>query len=114
MHLACERYRIGGVNILVKVDALKDFESYTSREALVVFSAPDTCIPCRRLQPQLDKLAEMLDYPIVYVDIGHEDDGIGKLYEVQSIPTVYKFEDGKPVATVNTRIAGAMAKELAA
>lgn len=93
---------------------MKDFESYTEKEALVVFSAPDTCIPCRRLQPQLDKLAEMLDYPIVYVDIGHEDGGIGKLYEVQSIPLVYKFSDGKPVHTVNTRIAGAMAKELAA
>jgi thioredoxin-like negative regulator of GroEL len=102
------------LRILVKVDALKDFESYTSREALVVFSAPDTCIPCRRLAPQLDKLAGLIDYPIVYVDIGHENDGIGNLYEVQSIPLVYKFEDGKPVRTIQTRIAPAMAKELAA
>lgn len=93
---------------------MKDFESYTEREAVVVFTAPDTCIPCRRLKPQLFRLAELIDYPVVYVDIGYEDGGIGKLYEVQSIPLVYKFEDGKPVRTINTRIAAAMAKELAA
>ena len=109
---AFAQYR-GGCEILAKVDNLKDFESYTSRKAVVVFSAPAWCVPCRRLQPHIDKLAEKLSYPIVYVDIDKATD-IKNAHSVMSVPLVYEFVDGKPVRALDGRTVLALERELAA
>lgn len=101
------------MRILVKVDELKDFESYTSRKAVVVFSAPDWCVPCQRLQPHIEKLADKLDYPVVYVDIDKAEE-IKNTQQVMSVPQVYEFVDGKPVRALNGRTVLALERELAA
>jgi thioredoxin-like negative regulator of GroEL len=101
------------LTIIVYPIELKDFENYVSRKALVVFSAPDSCIPCKRLHPHVKALAKELDYPIVYVDVDEAED-IRRQYDVLSVPKVYLFEDGKPTRPIRGRTILLMKTELAA
>lgn len=109
---AFAQYRIGGIDIL-KVNNLHDFENYVSRRAVVVFSAPEWCQPCKRLHPHIEKLAEKLDYPVVYVDIDQAAE-IKDQYNVMSVPQVYEFVEGKPVRSLVGRTVIALERELAA
>jgi thioredoxin 1 len=109
---AFAQYKTGGDNIL-NVTNLHDFESYVSRKAVVVFSAPEWCQPCKRLHPHIEKLAGKLDYPVVYVDIDKAAE-IKDQYNVLSVPQVYEFVEGKPVRALNGRTVIALERELAA
>lgn len=101
------------MSIYAKVDDLKDFESYTKRRALVVFGAPDWCVPCQRLHPHVVKLADKLDIPVVDVDVDKATQ-IKDTFDIMSVPRVYEFVDGKPVRELTGRTVLALEKELAA
>jgi thioredoxin 1 len=105
---------LGRCNILVEVTDQKDFESYTSRRALVVFSAPAWCAPCRALSRQLDVLKNRLDgnLPIVYVDIDKAE-VIKNAHSIMSVPKMYLFENGKPTKEVTGRTVLQIETELA-
>lgn len=100
------------MNIIAKVTDLRDFESYTSRHAVVVFTAPDRCVPCKRLQPHVEKLATKLDYPVVYVDVDKAPE-IANLFGVSSVPMVFEAIDGFPKRQLHGRTVIALEKELA-
>lgn len=102
-----------GLNIYAKVEDLKDFESYTKRRAVVVFGAPDWCVPCQRLHPHVVKLADKLDIPVVDVDIDKAS-AIKDAYDVMTVPLVLEFVDGKPVRKLSGRTVIALERELAA
>lgn len=99
--------------MLAKVTELRDFESYTSRHAVVVFSAPSWCGPCKKLQPHVEKLADKLDYPVVYVDTDKAPE-IAKLFNVMSVPQVFEVENGAPKRALHGRTVIALERELAA
>jgi thioredoxin 1 len=105
---------LGRCNILVEVTDQKDFESYTSRRALTVFSAPAWCQPCKALGRQLDVLKNRLDgnLPIVYVDIDKAP-SLASQYNVMSVPKMYLFENGKPTKEVTGRTVLQIETELA-
>jgi thioredoxin 1 len=67
---------------------------------LVDFSAT-WCGPCRRLEPELDKVAEELagQVKILKVDVD-QDPEIASQYGVQSIPNMTIFKGGKVVDTL--------------
>jgi thioredoxin-like negative regulator of GroEL len=65
------------------------------------------------LQPHIDKLAQKLDYPVVYVDIDKAETTIKEAYGIMSVPQVYEFVDGKPVRTLKGRTIIALERELA-
>ena len=69
---------------------------------LVDFWAP-WCPPCRQLLPVIDKLAEESDgsYNVVKVNVDEEPE-LAARYDVQSLPTLLLFQDGKPI----TRLIG--------
>ncbi|QNN98452.1 thioredoxin [Streptomyces phage LilMartin] len=92
---------------------MKDFESYTSRRAVVVFSAPSWCVPCKRLHPHILKLADKLDIPVIDVDVDKATE-LKYAYDVMSVPTVYEFVEGKPVRELKGRTVLALERELAA
>lgn len=102
------------VDILVNVTDQRDFESYTQRKALVVFSAPAWCAPCRALGRQLDVLKNRLgnEMPIVYVDIDQAP-AIQSEHAIMSVPKVYVFEGGKPTKEVTGRTVIQIERELA-
>ena len=82
----------------------------THERVVVVFSARDWCVPCRRLHPHALAAAERL--PGIYfveVDIDKSED-IRQEYDVMSVPTVIAFQDG----TVNKIVVGRTAPQLIA
>ncbi|AXH67386.1 thioredoxin [Streptomyces phage Wofford] len=97
---------------MIKVNNLHDLVSNTDK-AVVVFSAPDWCVPCQRLQPHLEKLAEKLDYPVVYVDIDKAEE-IRDEYGIMSVPRIFEFANGDPVRELTGRTVIALERELAA
>jgi putative thioredoxin len=61
------------------------------------------CGPCKQLSPLLDKIAE--DYAdkgvkLVKIDVD-QDKLIAAQFQIQSIPTVYAFHRGQPVADIS-------------
>lgn len=99
--------------MLAKVTDVRDFESYTSRHAVVVFSAPDWCRPCKTLQPHVEKLASKLNYPVVYVNIDKAPE-IARLFNVMSVPQVFEAENGVLKRALQGRTVIALERELAA
>ena len=64
---------------------------------IVDFWAP-WCGPCKQLTPTLEKIVKAKNGKIILAKINvDENQGIASQLNIQSIPTVYGFVDGKPV-----------------
>jgi putative thioredoxin len=72
-------------------------EKSKSVPVLVDFWAP-WCGPCKQLTPVLEKLVNNKNGKVILAKINvDENQGIAGQLNIQSIPTVYGFIDGKPV-----------------
>jgi putative thioredoxin len=72
-------------------------EKSKSVPVLVDFWAP-WCGPCKQLTPILEKLVNNKNGKIILAKINvDENQGIAGQLNIQSIPTVYGFVDGKPI-----------------
>ena len=64
---------------------------------IVDFWAP-WCGPCKQLTPTLEKLVNNKNGKVVLAKVNVDDNqGIASQLNIQSIPTVYGFVDGKPI-----------------
>jgi thioredoxin 1 len=64
---------------------------------LVDFWAP-WCVPCLRLEPALDDLAERYDGRLTVATLDVDDQpGVAGRYDVLSLPTLVLFARGEPV-----------------
>lgn len=79
----------------VKPVGLANFTSEVmkSPEPVLVDFWAAYCAPCRNLKPILNEVAK--EAKVVTVDITEEEE-LAKHFEVQSIPTLVVFKDGKP------------------
>ena len=58
------------------------------------------CGPCKMIAPILEELeTEMEDIKFIKIDVD-ESPNVASKYEIQSIPTIKLFKDGKEVDTV--------------
>ena len=70
----------------------------TKGDMIVGFSAP-WCGYCRRLRPMIEKLSDEIDIPVYGINID-EDEELAQRYEVETIPDLIYFKDGKPVDSI--------------
>ena len=79
-----------------------DFEEAIDREvAIVEFTAPDRCAPCRAVAPAYEQLAiENTDTAFYKINPDYNKDLAAK-YGVMSVPAFFRFEDGTAVRSFN-------------
>ncbi len=82
-------------------------------KVVVDFAAPAWCGPCIRFAPHFKAAAERSDAAFVHVDIDHAPDLVNE-YNIQSVPTVLGFVNDKLTATIESRTAIPLLREIEA
>lgn len=101
---------------MIEVTELKDLDRVLedNDRVVVVFSAKDWCMPCKRLSPHLKAASERLsDVTFVEVDIDRARD-IQHEYDIMSVPTVIAYTETKTAYPVVSRTAPALIAEISA
>jgi thioredoxin 1 len=74
---------------------------HSSQPVVVDFYAT-WCGPCRELSPMLDRLADGYTNRIKFFKVNvDESPGLAQNYQVQAIPLVLMFKDGKPADQIS-------------
>tara|TARA_Y100000593_G_C4236118_1_gene299641 strand:+ start:371 stop:691 length:321 start_codon:yes stop_codon:yes gene_type:complete len=75
-----------------------NFDTETSTGTTLVDFYADWCMPCRRLSPILESVAETLSGQVTVAKVNiDENKNLAQKYGVRSIPTLIIIKDGKVV-----------------
>lgn len=92
-----EKKKGGSKNMVLHVTS-EDFQEKvlsSSKPVLVDFYA-DWCVPCKKMSPIVDAVAEEIGSSVVFCKINiDENSELAERYSVMSIPTLILFQNGK-------------------
>ncbi len=102
---------MGSIIDIVDAEHLQEMLDLYDR-AIILFTAPGWCVPCQRLEPHYEKLAEMRpDFAFFRVNADHQEEII-KEHAILTVPTVYFYHQGEFNYAVRSRTLNQMYKEL--
>lgn len=92
---------MAGANTLVLTESNFDAEVVKSNVPVLVDFWATWCGPCQMIAPTIDELAVEMSgkAKVGKVDVD-QNPGLASQFNVQSIPTVIVFKNGKPVQTM--------------
>ncbi len=88
-----------------------DYNSFDSQvlsrtgEVIAFFYSP-TCPHCRRFSPFIEEVGGKSTLPFVFVDISDYSDPVWDRYDIDVVPTVIHFNNGKVVNRISGRLGG--------
>lgn len=83
-------------------------------KTVITFSDLAMCIPCKRLHPHMERVAQTLpEVNFVYIDIISADEDLLDKYGVSGVPYVLGVADGR-TSTIESRTALTLIKEITA
>ena len=83
---------------MVKIVDTQSFDEAVKDGVVLVDFYADWCGPCKMLSPILDELAEDLDGKATVIKVNVDtENALAAKYQVQSIPALKVFKDGKVV-----------------
>lgn len=100
--------------MILKVVNLEELQNIIRLQArvLVVYTQPDTCIPCKRLYPHLVVFADKHIHPtIAVVDLDEVPEAMVE-YDLRTVPTLHLYENGRYVNDVKGRTVIQLENEL--
>lgn len=102
----------------ILVDDKEDFYRLVQEgSAVVLFTAPSWCIPCRRFEPHWKAAAQKSQLTFITVDMGDAPEVLGehwatREFSIKSVPSVLRFYDKDSHAVVKSRALIPFIKEL--
>ena len=73
----------------------------------------DSCVPCKRMSPLLAEIEEEYTDKVKVVKVNAPDERpLAEQYEVQSVPTLLLFRDGKETARLRGAVKKAQIQEI--
>lgn len=88
------------------IDVTGDLEKALEQDESVIYFTASWCQPCKRLKPIYAK-AGMQDnnYQYFVIDIDTVDPKYMEVYNIKSVPTLFKMNKGTVVKTITARTA---------
>ena len=81
------------------ITGTENFDAAIAKGDVVVgFSAP-WCGFCRKIRPVMEKISGEMDIPFYGINID-EDKELAERYNVETIPDIFFFRDGKPLGSI--------------
>lgn len=81
---------------MINITSREQFDKEIKNGKVIIDFYADWCGPCKMISPILEELEEEMDYTLVKVNTDNNKE-IAIDFNVQGIPYVLRYEDGKKV-----------------
>lgn len=86
------------MNTIIEIFSKEQFKSTVDNntgQMVVLYTAPSWCAPCRKFEPEFERLQEMTDATLVRVNLDNKDNGW--VTGLQHVPTIHYYYDNVAV-----------------
>lgn len=97
---------------VTEIKSEEDFRAFVKQpKAVLAFTVPSRCAPCRALEPRYNMAASQTEVPFGTIDSDVFPE-IAAEYLIQGIPTVLVYESGDATGKISGRTGAAILSEL--
>lgn len=80
-------------------DTVELYKTLTQNKKIIVEFYSPTCEPCKRMSVTLNEIQDKIKYDIIKINY-RKYDNISELYDIDSVPRIIVFENGKPTKQI--------------